>query len=779
MAGEMKLRITVDDKGSVAINNVRQQIGKLAKDSAAASAAMSSFKTAMGGLISAAAVMGLVRLGKEAMDTMDRIDELSQQTGVAAESIQVFGHAGRLSGIDMDAMAKSMGKLSKTMYEAAAGSDGAKGAFDTLGINVKEADGNLRTLDEVMLDVADRFEKMPDGTQKSALAMKIFGKSGAELIPFLNQGREGLEAMRKEMEALGMVIDGKAIRQAGELNDRMDLLGMAMKAGVMKVMVEMLPVIENLVTSFGSMVKEGDLVNQWAQNTGSFMKIIASAVLGVAQAFDILGTSIGEALARGQQAYEKSSWLSKLTGLASIKAGVAGFAGGLNDPNSALAQKSASYGKIWDSMWGDKPGNMLALPGRARGGGGSPDDKGAQSRASQIASLTESWAAKMVTLGTDMVSLYQDDLTKAIIDIEAKAAAMYAEADKAARTHGVTLDTSVIGKWKEAMITNAEYQAEMKNTETILNAMAATAEKQAASEGARKEASASWAIAEASAMAEIQKGYIDLAVTMGKLSETDAIEAKYTLELAIIQAEWERLAVLSEIAVTEEDLFKITERAYALKLKENQLDAQKGLSIASVKQVDKFGEDIAGALNNALTDLFFDPAKFSWENFWNDLRWVAAKAMADMVTDWLKAQMKMTSGGSTSGGGCFGNLFNSLFGGGGGSSMWSGIELPAYGYHTGGIAGEGSPSRSLPASLIASAPRLHGGLFPGEFPAVLKRGEGVFTPGQMRGMGGTTNNITINAMDSASFARFARANRRTLADQTVSASRDNHPVRRR
>jgi hypothetical protein len=58
-------------------------------------------------------------------------------------------------------------------------------------------------------------------------------------------------------------------------------------------------------------------------------------------------------------------------------------------------------------------------------------------------------------------------------------------------------------------------------------------------------------------------------------------------------------------------------------------------------------------------------------------------------------------------------------------------------FHAGGIVGlEGGPARAVPALAFAAAPRFHGGMGPDEFPAVLKRGEGVFTPGQMRALGG-------------------------------------------
>jgi hypothetical protein len=56
----------------------------------------------------------------------------------------------------------------------------------------------------VLLDLAERFKAMPDGAEKSALAGQIFGEAEAELIPFLNQGRDGITELTDELRSLGI-----------------------------------------------------------------------------------------------------------------------------------------------------------------------------------------------------------------------------------------------------------------------------------------------------------------------------------------------------------------------------------------------------------------------------------------------------------------------------------------------------------------------------------------------------------------------------------------------
>ena len=91
----VNLKISVDDRDGIKINGIRRDIKSLSSDSSSAAAAVGQLAGAFKTLLASAAVAGLIHLGKQALDTMDRIDELSQKTGVAAESIQVFGHAGQ------------------------------------------------------------------------------------------------------------------------------------------------------------------------------------------------------------------------------------------------------------------------------------------------------------------------------------------------------------------------------------------------------------------------------------------------------------------------------------------------------------------------------------------------------------------------------------------------------------------------------------------------------------------------------------------------------------
>jgi hypothetical protein len=180
----------------------------------------------------------------EALNVADNLNKLSKSTGIATEELSAYKYAAELSGVSIEETAKSMNKLARNMAEAAGGSDTAARSFELLGIQVRDSGGNLRSTDEVMKEVADRFSRMQDGATKAALAQEIFGKSGASLIPLLNEGADGLARMHDEAERMGLIISGDTAKAAENLNDSLDRLGKAVKGSAYILMDAYVPALE-------------------------------------------------------------------------------------------------------------------------------------------------------------------------------------------------------------------------------------------------------------------------------------------------------------------------------------------------------------------------------------------------------------------------------------------------------------------------------------------------------------------------------------------------------
>lgn len=184
---------------------------------------------------------------KGIIDGADQLQKASQKYGIAVEQLSALQYAGALSDVSLEAIGTGLKKLSTNMLDAAAGTGEAKEAFKALGISVKEADGSLRSSDAVFADIADRFAGMEDGAGKTALAVKIFGRAGADLIPLLNQGSRGLRDMKEEADRLGAIVGGDLARAAEQFNDNLTRLGKASEAFGISIANSVLPSLNQFI----------------------------------------------------------------------------------------------------------------------------------------------------------------------------------------------------------------------------------------------------------------------------------------------------------------------------------------------------------------------------------------------------------------------------------------------------------------------------------------------------------------------------------------------------
>lgn len=210
-------------------SDLKGRLGGLSDHAGIVGSALS--KIGPGGFVAAAGIgaiaLGAFKLGESvhhALEFADSIAKLSEKTGIGVQTLTSYGLAADLAGTNIDGLATGMKKLSKNMLETASGTGTAKDAFALMGISVKDSSGHLKDVDDVLLNVADKFSSYKDGAEKAALAQQIFGKAGADLIPLLNQGAAGLRAERQEAEQLGIIFDEKTAKAAERFNDNMTRL---------------------------------------------------------------------------------------------------------------------------------------------------------------------------------------------------------------------------------------------------------------------------------------------------------------------------------------------------------------------------------------------------------------------------------------------------------------------------------------------------------------------------------------------------------------------------
>ncbi len=316
--------------------------------------------------VAAAAAAAAVAIGvalTRTIDDMDKLNKTSQKLGIPVEQLSSLAYAADLADVSFEQLSKGVGKLSKAMVEAASKpmSDSAN-AFRALGVSVTDANGKLKSSDVVLGDLANAFEGLKDGPGKTAVAMAIFGKAGADLIPLLNGGRDSLKEMSEEAKTFGAVVSTGAAKQAEAFNDNLTRLGYAVKGLFVQTAERLLPilvdvsnkmvtaaknsaaldlVIAGLTASMKGLVTAGVLVSATMQIAGDALSIIwgglAKLIKGdISGAFEHLKTKSGDiaTTAAATLATVQSVWNGQ-------KAGAEGAA--LSTDKATTAQKDFNF----------------------------------------------------------------------------------------------------------------------------------------------------------------------------------------------------------------------------------------------------------------------------------------------------------------------------------------------------------------------------------------------------------------------------------------------------
>lgn len=239
--------------GSIVID-LLMRTGAFETDTKRAEAALKRFqKTATEQMQAAAIAAGILGsaflvLAKDSVDSMDKMNEAAQKTGIAVEALSQLGYAAKMSGVDTESFTSAMVKFNRAIAEGATGSGNAAAAFKAIGISAAELKSS--NPDEVLARVAEKFAGYADGATKTALAIAIFGRAGADMIPLLNEGADGLAKMREEGDKLGATISTAAAKSADQFNDNLDKMMVKMKSFVKGITSEVIPTLNILMETF-------------------------------------------------------------------------------------------------------------------------------------------------------------------------------------------------------------------------------------------------------------------------------------------------------------------------------------------------------------------------------------------------------------------------------------------------------------------------------------------------------------------------------------------------
>lgn len=364
-----------------------------------------------GGFATALLGAGFMSTIGEAINSLDKMDEAAERIGLTTESLSGLAYAGKLSGVEFDDMATALSKLSVKMQDAASGGKEASAWFNDVGVSVNGADGNLKSVDVVLAEVADRFRGFEDGAGKTALAVDGFGKSGAKLVPMLNQGAAGLKEMHDEAASLGGIIDGKLAKQSAEFNDNLDRLAVLSASAGKAIAADLVPWLNEVATSF--LIAQKHSTGFWdslgKKNTGLQMVDISSDLKSAREGLDVLEADRARWIKNGNSTTDGSTKIDSM--IAAKKREIEYFKE--LQRNEALAGSVGNYGNE------GRAAKREEITRTATGNTAKPAKPGAAIEDD----LT--WAAKAYAKSMEQISVAELTADKSTRDLNAAQASLF------------------------------------------------------------------------------------------------------------------------------------------------------------------------------------------------------------------------------------------------------------------------------------------------------------------------------------------------------------------
>ncbi|MDE2000671.1 MAG: phage tail tape measure protein, partial [Burkholderiales bacterium] len=404
---EVKVVVSAVDSTKEAFEQVHKGLEKIGVST-------DLLKEQFAGLLAVFTAGGLIEFAKHTLEAAEKMADLAQKTGISTEQLSAYKNLADQSGTSLDAVANSMNKLARNMAQAAIGTGTAATSFKAIGVEVLDANGHLRDTDTVMQEVSERFAGYKDGAGKAALAQQIFGRSGAELIPFLNEGAEGLKKSREEAEKYGLVLGGDTARQAKAFMDEMALIRNIFQAVGTQVVAQLLPALRQLSSAFLESGAQAGGMSGAVETLATALKLGLSVATAFFTAFEVGGKIIGGVAAAIAAAVKGEFGAAKSV---------------LDELDSDLNNTAARTGTMLRTLWSG--GNGQPAEGEtARTKVDAPvaqaPGKAANDAAERLAALKASIAAELALL-KDANARALGDLTQQLKDHQVDLRTYYAE----------------------------------------------------------------------------------------------------------------------------------------------------------------------------------------------------------------------------------------------------------------------------------------------------------------------------------------------------------------
>jgi hypothetical protein len=246
IANDIKMRILAEDKTAAAFRSANSGLARMQKAAAAAKMAFVAIT---------ASIVAIGAAAKKFSAAADDIAKFSKRTGISTDALQELGFAATQSGVSAEAFNKAIINMVKNFSDAAEGTGEAYDEIKRLGIVLKDANGQLRPAEDLMMDLADAMQGVTNDTEKLAIATKIFGGRGSVMVQMLENGSVGMNKLREEARRLGIIMDQETLANAEKVTDEFDKMSRIVSSNLTAALVDLAPVLTRITEGLAGAAK--------------------------------------------------------------------------------------------------------------------------------------------------------------------------------------------------------------------------------------------------------------------------------------------------------------------------------------------------------------------------------------------------------------------------------------------------------------------------------------------------------------------------------------------
>tara|TARA_R110002095_G_scaffold179790_1_gene157287 strand:+ start:1443 stop:3419 length:1977 start_codon:yes stop_codon:yes gene_type:complete len=228
-------------------------------------------------------------------DMGDQVDKMSARTGVTTDALSEMGFAAEQSGSGIETLENGFKGMDKFLLNAERGLSTAKDTMDDVGLSLSELSGLSE--DQKFELIADKLSKIEDPGRRAALAMQLFGRAGQQLVPLINGGAVGIQALRQEARDLGLSIGPEQAKNAAEFTDAWNRVKRSVTGVTFAIGGALVPTLTDLSRYVVDTIK---VAREWVNENASMIKIAAASGVGLivlgGALIGVAGTLFGVAL---------------------------------------------------------------------------------------------------------------------------------------------------------------------------------------------------------------------------------------------------------------------------------------------------------------------------------------------------------------------------------------------------------------------------------------------------------------------------------------------------